>query len=168
MHSKSTPILINTVENNFFTKTLLVFGVTAVGVCVTYYLSSALLAKISSLSVSKLITLPKVLKFGSILANLPFNLPFVDKTTEISVFIQEISTTVFIELINNNISNIMFKQIDDDSSIPITEALKAFIEFKKTQTDDSNEILKTVENKEAFLANVDTVAETLDKLSDLF
>lgn len=165
MHSKpTTPILINASDNGFLGKALLVLGITVVGASTAYYLSSTLLAKVSSLSVSNWLTLPKFFSLGSAVANLPLNLPFIDKTKEITVFLQEVSSTIILELLNGEVSSINFRLVGDENTIPIVKALEAFLKLKKSQT---GELSKTVSDESTVVA-VETVAETLDHLSNLF
>lgn len=165
MHSKSTtPILINASNDSFLGKTLLVLGIAVVGVGTTYYLSSTLLAKVSSFSVSKLITLPKIFSFGSMVANLPLDLPFIDKKKEITLFLHEVSTTIILELVNDKITGIDFRLMNGENTIPISKALEAFIKLNKSQTE---ELSKVVSDKSAGVA-VETVAETLNNLSNIF
>lgn len=156
-NSAAVPIVINTANNGFFSKTLLIVALSAAGVGLTYYLGSTAVAKISSLSVSQFITLPKFLNFGYILGDIPLDLPFVEKKQEITVFLQDLSVSIFIELINGDVSKILFRPSSERNFRPIDKALEIYLNYTK-----ENEIISAVPS-----LKIETLGETLNTISDI-
>ena len=156
-NSAAVPIVINTANNGFFSKTLLIVALSAAGVGLTYYLGSTAAAKISSLSVSQFITLPKFLNFGYILGDIPLDLPFVEKKQEITVFLQDLSVSIFIELINGDVSKILFRPSSERNFRPIDKALEIYLNYTK-----ENEIISAVPS-----LKIETLGETLNAISDI-
>ena len=156
-NSAAVPLVINTANNGFFSKTLLIVALSAAGVGLTYYLGSTAVAKISSLSVSQFITLPKFLNFGYILGNIPLDLPFVEKKQEITVFLQDLSVSIFIELINGDVSKILFRPSSERNFRPIDKALEIYLNYTK-----ENEIISAVPS-----LKIETLGETLNTISDI-
>ena len=156
-NSAAVPIVINTANNGFFSKTLLIVALSAAGVGLTYYLGSTAVAKISSLSVSQFITLPKFLNFGYILGDIPLDLPFVEKKQEITVFLQDLSVSIFIELINGDVSKILFRPSSERNFRPIDKALEIYLNYTK-----ENEIISAVPS-----LKIETLGETLNAISDI-
>ena len=105
MHSKSLSIIINTSENVFFSKPLVVSGVLTVSLGVGYFLSSAILTKISSFTLLKIVTL------GSILGNLSF----FEQFKELRVFLDDLSTTF---IIKNLVDEVVVDQIIE-AAVPV-------------------------------------------------
>jgi hypothetical protein len=175
MHTKAAanPIMINTSASgsDFYLKTLLITGLIATGAVTTYYLSSLMIAKISSLSLYNPLALSKFFSLNTILTNLPFNLPFLDQKKEISVFLQELSVTLFIEFMNGEISSINFRQVDDENLTPIKKALEAY--FKLQSSNENNKdlpsVVEAVEtiSKGELLSVTGSVAEAANNLSNL-
>ena len=176
MHTKAAanPIMINTSASgsDFYLKTLLITGLIATGAVTTYYLSSLMIAKISSLSLYNPLALSKIFSLNSILTNLPLNLPFLDQKKEISVFLQELSVTLFIDLLNGEVSSINFKQMGVEKSTPIIKALEAYLKLQSSNESDKDlpSVVEAVEtaSKEEVLSVAGTAAETLNTLSSLF
>jgi len=195
MHSKSLPIIINTSESGLFNKPLFVFGALTVSLGVTYFLSTTILTKVSSLTFTKMFalpkmfTLPKMVSIGSILAKLPL----FEQTKLMTVFMKDISTTLFIRILDDQIKGIQFRHIDEEHFTPIIKALEVFIKSRKdqievqTQTHDIDEIVankatetvavtpdvETITDNpviETLVINpvAETVAETVSHLSGLF
>lgn len=166
MHTKSAS------GSDFYLKTLLITGLIATGAVTTYYLSSLMIAKISSLSLDNPLALSKFFSLNSILTNLPLNLPFLDQKKEISVFLQELSVTLVIELLNGEVSSINFKQMGVEKSTPIIKALEAYLKLQSTNESDKDlpSVVEAVEtaSKEEVLSVAGTAAETLNTLSSLF
>ena len=180
MHSKSSPILINTSDNGFYGKTLLVVGVVAVGVGVTYYLSSAFITKLASISIPNLVTIPKFMSLGSMLNNLPLGqLPFIDQKKEMYVFLKELSTTIIIEMLNGEVSGIKFRPKDDEATTPIVEAIRVFLKSRRPIIDEEEErsplfqtdIVDRVVDKTSKLVppvEAEAAADTLNALTSIF
>ena len=188
MHTKaaSSPILINTSASgsDFFIKTLIITGLIATGAVTTYYFSSFMVAKLSSLSFYNPLALSKYFSFNSILTNLPLSLPFLDQKKEISVFLQELSVTLFIELLNGEVSSINFKQTGVEKLTPIIKAIEAYLKLQSSKDNGItsivdavkavslelptvDEIVETASNEEV-LSVAGTAADTLNTLSSLF
>ena len=102
--SKSLPVVINTSEIASFNKPLMVLGVLVVSLGTTYFLSSAIITKVSSM------TVPKLISFASVLAKLPI----LEQTKELTVSMEEMSMNLFIRILNDQILDVKFRHIDDE------------------------------------------------------
>ena len=152
--SKSLPVVINTSEASFFNKPLMVLGVLAVSLGTTYFLSSTILAKISSISV------PKLISFGSIITKLPF----FEQPKEMTLIVKDMCITLFIRTLDDQIQDIRFRHIDDADYRPIRDLFELYIRFKNTQ-DFSTVTNDTISEKltNAITGN-EVISNTLESL----
>ena len=166
MNSKTlNPIMISTSGPDFYTKALIITGLIVTGVATTYYFSSFVVTKISSLSLSNLFTLPKIVSVNSILTNLPFNLPFLDQKKQISMILQDLPVTIFIQFLNGEVSSISFRHISDENSTPIFKAIEAYLKLQNNEVVVS-ETTKVV-SPEELASVVVNATSTLDALTSL-
>ena len=152
IHLKSTPVIVTTSDTNvFFSKPLLAVCLIAVSASVSYYLSSVVATKISS------ITIPKLISLSTMIAKLPF----MEQTKEMEVFIKDLSTTLLIRTLNDEILDIKFRYIEDTHFTPIIKAIEVFLESENSKAVVVEEVLKNGNAAE-------TIAETITNLSTLF
>ena len=163
IHTKSAPIYINTSENTLFNKPLLFIGVVAVSLGVSYYFSSLALTKVSSL------VIPKIVSFSTIISKLPF----FEQSKELTVVIKELSTTLLIEMLDDNILSVKFRHVSDENFISIIKAIEVFLKSREEKITMPSEIdEESVQSIHSVLsngsANEKVVVETLSLLTNLF
>ena len=157
MHSNTMPFVINNSDHSLYIKPLLYIGVISACLGVSYYLSTAVLTKMSTL------TIPKIVQLSAIIGKLPF---FVQPTVS-TIFLPELSTTLWVKSLGDEIKSIYFRHKDEESYTLITDAIKLFIESKKDElvedplTDNTAEIMLNS-------PGVETIVETAASLAGLF
>lgn len=149
--TKTAPIFINTSESVFFSKPLLVSCLLVASLGFSYYLSTAVVTKVST------VTIPKLISISSIIAKLPF----FEQTKEITVFLKDVSTTLLIKTLNDNVLSVDFRHINDAHFTSIIKAIEVYLEAERNK-------LSIEESSPLFRENVETVADTMKSLSNLF
>ena len=93
------------------------------------------------------------------------NLSFIDQKKEIAVSLQDISVTLLIELLNDEVSSVNFCLFDQEQIVLIKKVLEVYLESKKIQTDDN--IVGVIYQEVTFVA-IESITETLTNLASLF
>lgn len=175
MSSTSNPVYVNT-GGSFITNNPLLFVCLATATLgISYYMSTLLVSKLFTLTSTNYVTFPKLISFSSYLSKLPF----FEQTKEFTVLVNDLSVTLFIEMLGDKVLNIGFRHKDDIEYTPFTEALKFFLKARKDLSNSAtgmeddlvSEVSEVIEDEiitNIVTSAVEPISETISNLSGLF